>query len=417
MRNNRKQSYNSNIDQQLTDFSKMPLEKLYEVFDVNNDGLNVEQIEERQEKHGPNVIDTGNENSLFHRIYESLINPFNVVLLAVIIVSYFTDVVLSEEPSYATIVMLIIIVLISSITSFVQSQKSDAAARALQEMVVTKVNVIRQGKRMQIGIEECVPGDLVILGSGDLIPGDVRFIETKDLFVDQAQLTGESNPVEKYSTYKESDNVTDLNNIGFMGCDIVSGSARAIVLNTGNSTYFGNMSKTLNNTGDKSVFDKNMESITSLLLKFIFVMIPVIFVSNYVTKHNLLDSIIFSITIAVGIMPEMLPVMMTSSLAKGAISMSKKKTIVKHLGSIQTFGEMDILCTDKTGTLTRDEIILEKYLDASGNEDIRVLRHAFLNSYFQTGLKNLMDRAIISRGEKEGLDYLKKSYVREDEIP
>ena len=417
MRNNKKQNYSNNIDQQLTAFSMMSLQELYDKFDVNNDGLNGEVIEKRQEEYGPNVIDTGNENSLFHRIYESVINPFNIVLLAVVIVSYFTDVVLSDDPSYATIVMLIVIVAISSITSFVQSQKSDAAARALQEMVVTKVNVIRQGKKMQIGIEECVPGDLVILGSGDLIPGDVRFIETKDLFVDQAQLTGESNPVEKYSTYEESDNVTDLNNIGFMGCDIVSGSARAIVINTGNSTYFGNMSKTLNNTGEKSVFDKNMESITSLLLKFMFVMIPVIFVSNYFTKHDLLGSIIFSITIAVGIMPEMLPVMMTSSLAKGAIAMSKKKTIVKHLGSIQTFGEMDILCTDKTGTLTRDEIILEKYLDASGNEDIRVLRHAFLNSYFQTGLKNLMDRAIISRGEKEGLDYLKKSYVREDEIP
>ena len=417
MRNNKKQNYNSNIDQRLTAFSAMPLEELYAKFEVNNDGLNGEQIEERQEEFGPNIIDTGNQNSLFHRIYESLINPFNIVLLAVVIVSYVTDVVLADVPSYATIVMLLVIVMISSVTSFVQSQKSDAAAKALQEMVVTKVNVIRQGKRMQIGIEECVPGDLVILGSGDLIPGDVRFIETKDLFVDQAQLTGESNPVEKYSTYEESDNVTDLNNIGFMGCDIVSGSARAIVLFTGNATYFGNMSKTLNNQEDKSVFDKNMESITSLLLKFMFVMIPVIFVSNYFTKHNLLDSIIFSITIAVGIMPEMLPVMMTSSLAKGAISMSKKKTIVKHLGSIQTFGEMDILCTDKTGTLTRDEIILEKYLDATGKEDIRVLRHAFLNSYFQTGLKNLMDRAIISRGEKEGLDYLKKSYVREDEIP
>ena len=407
----------NNVDSLLTSFSMMPVNEVYDYFEISNDGLNGKQIEERLEKYGKNVINIGNQNSIFSRIREALINPFNVVLLAVVIVSYFTDVVIAETPSYATIVMLIIIVLISSITSFVQSQKSDSAAKALQAMIVTKVNVIRQGKKIQINIDDCVPGDLVILGSGDLIPGDVRFIETKDLFVDQAQLTGESNPVEKYSVFKESDNVTDLNNIGFMGCDIVSGSARAIVLATGNNTYFGNMSKTLKSTNEKSVFDKNMESITSLLIKFMLVMIPVIFASNYFTKNNLLDSIIFAITIAVGIMPEMLPVMMTSSLAKGAISMSKKKTIVKHLGSIQTFGEMDILCTDKTGTLTQDEIILEKYLDASGKEDLRVLRHAFLNSYFQTGLKNLMDRAIISRGEKEGLDYLKKSYVREDEIP
>lgn len=417
MANTRKEKRSDSIDSRLTSFSMMSLEEIYSYFDISNDGLSGEQIEEARERYGPNVISTGNENSLLSRIREALINPFNIVLLAVVAVSYFTDVVLSSNPSYATIIMLVIIVLISSITSFVQSQKSQEAAQALKEMIVTKVNVVRQGKRMQIPIEDCVPGDLVILGSGDLIPGDVRFIETKDLFLDQAQLTGESNPVEKYSIYKESDNVTDLSNIGFMGCDIVSGSARAVVLLTGNSTYFGTMSKTLNSQNEKSVFDRNMESITSLLIKFMLVMIPVIFAANYLTKNNLLDSVIFAITIAVGIMPEMLPVMMTSSLAKGAISMSKKKTIVKHLGSIQTFGEMDILCTDKTGTLTQDEIILEKYLDASGKEDIRILRHAFLNSYFQTGLKNLMDRAIIARGEKEGLSFLKKSYVREDEIP
>ncbi|MBQ1380073.1 MAG: HAD-IC family P-type ATPase, partial [Erysipelotrichaceae bacterium] len=416
MEKNRKTSIDA-LEQQLTSFSMMSPAEVFERFGLNNDGLNAEQIEKGREKYGENVISTGNENSIFTRIRESLINPFNVVLLVVIAVSYFTDVVLADVPSFATIIMLIIIVLISSITSFVQSQKSDEAAKALQQMIVTKVNVVRQGRRMQIPIEDCVPGDLVVLGSGDLIPGDVRFIETKDLFVDQAQLTGESNPVEKYTDHRDAEDITDLSNIGFMGCDIVSGSARAVVIATGNDTYFGNMSKTLNAQNDKSVFDKNMESITNLLIRFMLVMVPVIFVANFVTKHDLLGSVIFAITIAVGLMPEMLPVMITSSLAKGAISMSKKKTIVKHLGSIQTFGEMDILCTDKTGTLTQDEIVLEKYMDASGREDIRILRHAFLNSYFQTGLKNLMDKAIIARGEKEGLDYLKKSYVREDEIP
>ncbi len=405
------------VEEKLTDFSKKSAADVFAFFDVSNDGLSGEQIEAGKEKYGPNIIKTGNENSIFTRLRDAIINPFNLVLLAVVVVSYFTDVVLADDPSYATIVMLIIIVAISSITSFVQAQKSDAAAKALQEMIVTKVNVIRQGMKMQISIEDCVPGDLVILGSGDLIPGDVRFIETKDLFVDQAQLTGESNPVEKYADYREAEDITDLSNIGFMGCDIVSGSARAIVISTGNQTYFGNMSKTLETQNEKSVFDKNMESITSLLIRFMLVMVPVIFAANYFTKHDLLGSAIFAVTIAVGLMPEMLPVMITSSLAKGAISMSKKKTIVKQLGSIQTFGEMDILCTDKTGTLTQDEIVLEKYMDAQGREDIRILRHAFLNSYFQTGLKNLMDRAIIARGEKEGLDYLKKSYVREDEIP
>ena len=405
------------VDEKLTSFSVMSNADVFEYFKINNDGLSAEQIADGEDKYGANVISTGKQDSIFTRLRDAIINPFNIVLLLVVVVSYFTDVVLSSEPSFATIAMLIIIVLISSVTSFVQAQKSDAAAKALQEMIVTKVNVVRQGMKMQISIEDCLPGDLVILGSGDLIPGDVRFVETKDLFVDQAQLTGESNPVEKYSDNREAENITDLSNIGFMGSDIVSGSARAIVIATGNNTYFGNMSKTLNNQSEKSVFDKNMESITSLLIRFMLVMVPVIFAANYFTKNDLLDSVIFAITIAVGLMPEMLPVMITSSLAKGAISMSKKKTIVKRLGSIQTFGEMDILCTDKTGTLTQDEIILEKYMDPNGKADIRVLRHAFLNSFFQTGLKNLMDRAIIARGESEGLDYLKKSYVREDEIP
>ena len=407
----------SNVEEKLTSFSALSPQEVFDHFGINNDGLSGEQIEKGTELYGRNIIKSGKQDSVFTRLKEAVINPFNIVLLAVVVVSYFTDVILAAVPSFATIIMLVIIVTISSATSFIQSQKSDAAAKALQQMIVTKVNVVRQGMKKQISIEDCVPGDLVILGSGDLIPGDVRFIETKDLFVDQAQLTGESNPVEKYADLREAENITDLSNIGFMGCDIVSGSARAIILATGNDTYFGTMSKTLEAQNEKSVFDKNMESITNLLIRFMMVMVPVIFVANYFTKHDLLDSLIFAITIAVGLMPEMLPVMITSSLAKGAISMSKKKTIVKKLGSIQTFGEMDILCTDKTGTLTQDEIILEKYLDASGKEDIRVLRHAFLNSYFQTGLKNLMDRAIISRGEKEGLDYLKKSYVREDEIP
>ena len=405
------------VEKRLTEFSEMSTDDVFKYFSIRNDGLDAEQIEKATEEFGANVIDSGNENSLFHRLKESIINPFNIILLLVVVVSFFTDVVIADTPSYATIIMLIIIVIISSTTSFVQSQKSDSAARALQQMVVTKVNVVRQGLKMQIDIEDIVPGDLVILGSGDLIPGDIRFVETKDLFVDQAQLTGESNPVEKFTDSREHDNITDLSNIGFMGCDIVSGAARGIVLATGSNTYFGNMSKSLENLSEKSVFDRDMDEITALLLKFMFVMVPVIFLANYLTKGDLVESLIFAVTIAVGIMPEMLPVMMTSSLSKGAVAMSKKKTIVKHLGSIQTFGEMDILCTDKTGTLTKDEIILEKYLDANGNEDIRVLRHAFVNSYFQTGLKNLMDRAIISRGEAEGLDYLKKSYVREDEIP
>ena len=250
-----------------------------------------------------------------------------------------------------------------------------------------------------------------------MIPGDVRFIETKDLFIDQAPLTGESNPVEKFSIFKGDDDITDISNIGFMGTNVVSGSATAVVLTTGNNTYFGSMAKSMYSVNEKNSFEKGIDNISLLLIKFMLVMVPIILVSNLLTKNDIWSSIIFSITIAVGLTPEMLPVITTSTLAKGAVEMSKKKTIVKRLSSIQTFGQMNILCTDKTGTLTEDKVVLEKYMDASGKESIRILKHAFLNSYFQTGLKNLIDVAIISRAENENLNILKEKYIREDEIP
>lgn len=239
----------------------------------------------------------------------------------------------------------------------------------------------------------------------------------KDLFIDQASLTGESNPVEKFSFCKENKEITDISNIGFMGTNIVSGTGTAVVLATGNNTYFGSMAKSMYSVNEKKSFEKGVDNISKLLIRFMLVMVPIIILINILTKNDLLSSVIFAITIAVGLTPEMLPVIMTSTLAKGAMEMSKKKTIVKRLSAIQTFGQMNILCTDKTGTLTEDEVVLERYMNVTGNEDLRILRHAFLNSYFQTGLKNLIDVAIIARAEKENLNILKEKYVREDEIP
>ena len=250
-----------------------------------------------------------------------------------------------------------------------------------------------------------------------MIPGDVRFIETKDLFIDQSQLTGESNPVEKFTTSDPNGGVTDLANIGFMGSTSYPEAPRRSSLPRATIPISEAWPRASTPMRRRAAFEKNLDSISKLLIRFMLVMVPVIFIANFITKGNWLESLMFGITIAVGIMPEMLPVIMTSSLAKGAVNMSRKQTIVKRLGSIQTFGEMDVFCTDKTGTLTQDEIILEKYMDVLGREDKRILRHAFLNSYFQTGLKNLMDVAIISRGEKEELSFLKEAYVREDEIP
>ena len=405
------------VEKKLEDYALLNKEELFERFEIDNGGLSTEQVAANTEKYGKNIINQSNENTLIIRLKDAIINPFNIVLLAVSGVTYFTDVVLAEKASYATFAMLLIIVAISSAVSFIQSEKSNNAARQLQKMISNNIEVIRNGYTLSINIEDAVPGDIVKLGAGDMVPGDVRFYDLKDLFIDQSQLTGESVPVEKFTDCREHDNITELSNIGFMGSNIVSGSAKAVILSTGNYTYFGSMAKSLSSEDTRSTFDENMDSISRLLIRFMFVMIPVIFIANLLTKNNWLDSLMFGITIAVGLMPEMLPVIMTSSLAKGAITMSKKKTIVKRLGAIQTFGEMDVLCTDKTGTLTEDKVILEKYLNARGEEDIRVLSHAFLNSYFQTGMKNLMDRAIIARGEKEGLNRLKREYVREDEIP
>lgn len=266
-------------------------------------------------------------------------------------------------------------------------------------------------------VEDVVPGDIVKLSSGDMIPGDVRFIETKDLFIDQASLTGESNPVEKFVNCESAEEITDLLNIGFMGTNVISGSATALVLATGNEMYFGNMAKSMTNIIGKNSFEKGVDSISKLLIKIMAVMLPIILIVNLITKDNWWNSVVFAITMAVGLMPEMLPVIISSTLAKGAVTMSKQKTIVKKLSAIQTFGQMNILCTDKTGTLTEDQVVLEKYMDVNEEDSLRVLKHAFLNSYFQTGLKNLIDVAIINRAEKEQLNVLKEVYTREDEIP
>ncbi len=409
---------NKEIESNLKRYAKMDKQNILKEYKTSSDGLSCIEIEEKQEEYGKNIIDIKNNKTLLNRLNEAFINPFNIVLILVAGVTFFTDVIISENKDYLTFILIVSTVFISAMISFFQQTSSDKASQKLKKMISNKIDVIRDGKQESIDVEEIVPGDIVKLSSGDMLPGDVRFIETKDLFIDQASLTGESNPVEKFSELKfENLEFIELSNIGFMGTNVVSGSATAVVIGTGNQTYFGSMAKSLYSVNDKNSFEKGVDSVSKLLIKFMVVMVPIILVINLFTKGNWWDSLIFAITIAVGLTPEMLPVIMTSTLAKGAIDMSKKKTIVKRLSSIQTFGEMNILCTDKTGTLTEDEIILEKYMDVDGNESKRVLKHAFLNSYFQTGLKNLIDVAIISRAEKENMNILKETYKREDEIP
>lgn len=406
-----------NVENELKINANLSKEELFKKYKTSMEGLSVVNIEEIEDEFGKNIIEIGNNNTIFTRLKDAFINPFNIVLLAVAAVTFVTDVVIATQKDYITFILLISTVLISAIVSFVQETKSDNAAKKLKNMISNKMDVIRDGNACVVDVTDVYPGDIVKLSSGDMIPGDVRFLDAKDLFIDQASLTGESVPIEKFAICKDYEIVTDISNIGYMGTNIISGSATAIILSTGNNTYFGAMAKSLYTVKKTNSFDEGINGISNLLIKFMVVMIPIIMIINFFTKSDILSSLVFAITIAVGLTPEMFPVIMTSTMVKGAVEMSKKKTIVKRVNSIQTFGQMDILCTDKTGTLTEDEVILEKYMDVNGNESLRILKHAFLNSYFQTGLKNLIDVAIISRADKEKMNVLKEKYVREDEIP
>ena len=405
------------LEKNLIKDSYLSVDQLFGKYDTSYAGLDEEEVEERLEDFGRNTIEVKNNHPILNRLKDALINPFNIVLIIVAFITLATDVIFVQNKDYSTFILIISTIIVSAVISYTQSSRSDNAANQLKSMISNKMDIIRNEKMVSIPVEEVVPGDIVKLSSGDMIPADVRFIEAKDLFIDQAALTGESAAVEKFADWKKESEITDLSNIGFMGTDVVSGTATAIVLTTGENTYFGSMARSLEAVYQQNSFEKGVNSISKILIRMMCIMLPIILLINILTKNDIWDSLIFAITIAVGLTPEMLPVIMTSTLAKGAVMMSKEKTIVKRLNSIQTFGQMDILCTDKTGTLTEDRVILEKYMDCLGNESRRILKHSFLNSYYQTGLKNLIDLAVINRGEKEGMSDLKVEYTRLDEIP
>ena len=407
------------IEETLRGNAFQPKEELFGVLSATTAGLNREEAEERLERFGRNIITAGIKNTPFHRLKEAVINPFNVILLVIAVITFFTDVIIAVEPEYLTVTIILALVLLSSTVAFVQSQRSDTAAESLTKLISNKADVWRDGVLTEIPMEEVVPGDIIRLSAGDMLPADVRFLTTKDTFVAQSALTGESNPVEKFSEISGDSEagLTDLQNIGFMGSNIVSGSAAAIALTTGNNTYFGSMAKSLSGDKAKTSFERGVSAVSSLLARMMLVMVPAVFLINGLAKGEWSSALLFAISVAVGLTPEMLPMIITSTLARGAVSMSKHQVIVRTLGAIQTFGEMDVLCTDKTGTLTEDKIVLEKYMNVHGEDDTRILRHAYLNSSFQTGLKNLIDFAIINRAAKYNIEEVLPNYTRVDEIP
>lgn len=338
----------------------------------------------------------------------------------IVLILFYTDVYLADVPSYANIIVIAILVTASTLLEFFEEYRSNKAAEKLKELVATTSTVLRNGKKVEIPIKEITLGDIVILSAGSMVPADLRVLEAKDLYVGQSSLTGESDAVRKSVNSELSldkiDNISDLDTICFMGTNVISGSAKCAVIKTADSTYFGKVSHTITTGKPKSSFQNGIESISKLLIRFMLVLTPIVFILN-AWKHEPVIAFTFAVAIAICITPLLLPVILSSSLSKGAVKMSKKKTIVKKLDSIQSFGAMNILCTDKTGTLTEDKIVLEKYLDINGNEDLRILKHAFLNSYFQTGLRGNIDEAVVNRAFENNMQDYAEKYKLIDEIP
>lgn len=416
----------------LLEASKLNTPQLYERIKTNPAGLSLDEVKERQDKYGLNTIATKKKGGIFKILFQSFINPFSLILLVIAIINLFIDVIFVKQingadakTDWSAFAIIMIILVISGIVKFIQESRSSSASEKLKDMIETTAAITREGVKKEIPIEEIVPGDIVSLAAGDMIPGDIYLTKTKDLFIAQSSLTGESEPIEKIAGQLnlKTNSSLDCNNLCFMGTTVVSGTATGVVLSTGNNTFFGSIAKSLNKKRPMTSFNKGIKSISILLLTLMLVMTTIVFLvqglkgGNESVSNNWIKALVFALSIAVGLTPELLPMIVSVNLSKEAITMSKKKTIVKNLNSIQSFGAMNILCTDKTGTLTEDRIVLERHLNIHGKEDNRVLMYGYLNSHYQTGLKNLLDLAIIERAEAKKMDHIKDEFDKIDEIP
>ncbi|MDR3423628.1 MAG: magnesium-translocating P-type ATPase [Alphaproteobacteria bacterium] len=419
--------------------------------ETNPDGLTEEEAEKRGEIHGKNQVAREDRKSIIEQIIRLVLNPLNIMLLVLAIINF---VFLGDFESGGVVSLMVII---SVTLSFVQENRSNNAAEKLRAMVSTTASVLRQetpteeakdepavaeppptgrdlrkSLRLELPIVDLVPGDIVWLSAGDIIPADVRILSARDLFLNQSALTGESMPIEKFPTEaplpplggrgnpacSEVTNFLELTNIAFMGSHVTSGTAKAVVVATGAQTYFGSLARSIVGRRTLTSFEKGVNRFTWLMIRFMLVMVPLVFLINGYTKHNWMEAFIFAMSVAVGLTPEMLPMIVTVNLSKGALAMSRKKVIVKRLNSIQNFGAMDVLCTDKTGTLTQDKVIMKKSVDLQGEENDTVLNYAFLNSFYQSGLKNLLDVAVLAEADlRKDLHIDEQAYAKIDEIP
>ncbi len=400
----------SDNTKKLIELSLCPEEEALKKMDSRVLGLTNEEVENRYKEFGRNIFVKEKKKNVFIDILERFKDPLVIQLVVICAAMYLTS-----DPGDPSAFIVAGMIIISVFLAYFQESRSGRAAEKLIKLIQTNVNVLRGGHEAEIPITDLAPGDIVILNAGSIIPADVRVISAKDFFLSQSVLTGESMPVEKFSSKQSSEvrEALELTNACFQGSNVVSGTAKAVVINTGSKTMLGEISGTL--AGEKGVtgFDRGVRKFVWLMIRFMVVMVSAVFLIVGLTKHNWKDAFLFGLSIAVGLTPEMLPMVVTVCLAKGAIAMSKKKVIIKKLKAIQNFGAMNILCTDKTGTLTQDNIILEKYVDITNRKSPDVLIYAYMNSYYQTGLRNLMDRAILAH---EDLD-VERSARKVDEIP
>ncbi len=406
---------------------------------ATKEGLLNASAADRLEKDGYNEVAHDRPPHALIQLIKAFNNPFIYILGMLACISFFTDYWLpihhGDDGDLTTVIIIGTMVSLSGLVRFWQEHRSAKSAEALKAMVRTTATVLRRkhlgevGKLREIPMRELVVGDIVQLYAGDMIPADVRLIESRDLFISQAVLTGEALPIEKYDTLGdvaqksasdesgENDNLLDIPNICFMGTNVVSGTALAVVVATGPRTYFGSLAKAIVGTRVQTAFDRGVNSVSWLLIRFMLVMVPVVFLINGVMKGEWWDALLFALAVAVGLTPEMLPMIVSANLAKGAVAMAKRKVVVKRLNAIQNLGAMDVLCTDKTGTLTQDKIILEHHIDTLGQKNEAVLSLAWLNSYHQSGIKNLMDQAVIYFSENEPQFVKPQGFSKVDEMP
>ena len=393
----------------LRHMASLPVDELLAELKTSERGLTQEQARLAIEEFGPNEVYASEREHPIVRFFKSFADPFVGILVLVAIVSLVTDVILAEPGARdpATPIIITVMVLVSGILRFVQESRSGDAAEALAETIETTCNVERADTgRREIPLDEVATGDIVHLSAGDMIPADLRIIAARDLFIGQSALTGEAEAIEKFADPFDDEGaaLTDIDCLAYMGTTVISGTGIGVVVATGERTFLGTISRGAARTSRSTSYDQGISEVSKLLLRLMLIMAPTVFILNGITKGDWLQSLLFAFSVAVGLTPEMLPMIVTTCLAKGAVDMSKQQVVVKRLDAIQDLGAMDVLCTDKTGTLTEDSIALERHLDVLGREDVQVLAYAFLNSFFETGLRNLIDSAIIKRAQEESMD-------------